>query len=154
VSAPDWDERLTVPVWYWPAGLALSVLLAAAVHGGYGGVRAWLPYVVVPAVAVLVLLRSSRGRVLVAEGVLHVPGARIPLACVGAVRPLDVEQTRRLRGPTADTRAHVATRPWLSRAVQVRIDDPDDDTPYWLVGTRRPQELTAVLDSTRSAPPG
>lgn len=149
MSAPDWDERLRVPGWYWPAGLALALLLAAPVHGGVGGVRAWLPYVVAPVVAVVVLQRASRGRVRVADGVLHVPGARVPVAVLGAVRPLDVEQTRRLRGPTADVRAHVATRPWLRRAVQVRIEDPADDTPYWLVGTRRPDELAAVLDAVR-----
>jgi hypothetical protein len=147
--APDtdvaWDERLAVPAWYWPAGIALALLLAAPVHGGYGGVRAVLPYLVAPVLAVVVLARVSRGRVRVADGVLHVPGARMPLEVVGAVRALDVEETRRLRGPTADVRAHVATRSWLRRAVAVRLDDPEDDTPYWLVGTRHPDELAAVL---------
>lgn len=153
-AGPAWDERLAAPVWYWPAGLALAALLAAAVHGGYDGVRSWLPYLLLPVGAAVLLHRASRGRVRVADGVLHVPGARAPLTVVGAVRPLDVEQTRRLRGPTADVRAHVATRPWLPRAVQVRIDDPEDDTPYWLVGTRRPEQLAAVLTTAlRPAPP-
>lgn len=152
MSVPDWDEQLRVPWWYWPAGLALALLLAAPVHGGAGGVRAWLPYVVAPVVAAGVLLRASRGRVRVADGVLHVPGARVPVEVLGAVRPLDVELTRRLRGPSADVRAHVATRPWLRRAVQVRLEDPEDDTPYWLIGTRRPEELAAVLDAVRQPP--
>ena len=147
----EWDESLAVPRWAWPAGLALGLLLAAAVHGGYGGARAVVPYIVVPLLVVVVLLRASRGRVRVADGVLHVPGARVPLEVVGAVRALDVEQTRRLRGPVADLRAFVATKPWLSRAVQVRLEDPDDDTPYWLVGTRRPDELAAVLERLRSS---
>jgi hypothetical protein len=147
VSAPDYCERLAVPGWYWPAGLALAGLLAAPVHGGADGVRAWLPYVVAAVGAVAVLRRVSRGEVRVQDGVLHVPGARAPLSVVGAVRVLDREATRRLRGPVADTRAHVATRSWLPRSVQVRIDDPEDDTPYWLVGTRRPEQLAAVLEA-------
>jgi hypothetical protein len=146
-----WDERLAVPVWYWPAGLGLALLLAAAVHGGHGGVRAWLPYLVGAIAAAVVLRAASRGRVVVEDGVLHVPGARVPLAFVADARPLDAEQTRRLRGPLADLRAHVATRSWLRRAVQVRLDDPADDTPYWLVGTRRPEELAAVLDAARTS---
>jgi hypothetical protein len=146
-AEPAWDERLTVPGWFWPAGVALSLLLAAPVHGGHGGARAVVPYVVAPVLVVLGLLRVSRGRVRVVDGVLHVPGARVPLTVVGAVRALDAEQTRRLRGPAADLRAHVATRPWLRRAVQVRIEDPDDDTPYWLVGTRRPTDLAAAIQS-------
>jgi hypothetical protein len=147
VTAPLWDERLAVPAWHWPAGLLLGVLLAAPVHGGAGGVRAWLPYVVAVVAVPVVLARASRGRVRVHDGVLHVPGARVPLQHVADARALDAEETRRLRGPLADVRAHVATRSWLRRAVHVRLDDPDDDTPYWLVGSRRPDELAAVLQA-------
>ena len=28
-------------------------------------------------------------------------------------------------------------------------EDPEDDTPYWLVGTRRPQELAAAVAAAR-----
>jgi hypothetical protein len=154
----EWDEPLVAPARSWAGALALSLLLAAAVHSGAGGLRAVLPYVVVPLLVLGVLVRASRGRVRVHDGVLHVPGARVPLEVLGAVRALDREQTRRLRGPAADLRAFVATRPWLSRAVQVRLEDPDDDTPYWLVGTRRPEELAAVLSAAvtaaRAAPGG
>ena len=154
MSEPLWDEPLRVPAWYWPAGTALGALVAAPVHGGAGGVRAWLPYVVAVGLVLLLLVRASRGRVRLADGVLHVPGARVPVDVLGAVRPLSVEQTRRLRGPTADLRAHVATRSWLRRAVQVHLDDPDDDTPYWLVGTRRPEELAAAIGSALGASAG
>jgi hypothetical protein len=150
-GAPAYRESLHVPSWFWPAGVALGLLLAAPVHGGNDGVRSWLPYLVGPVLVLLALRRASRGTVRVADGVLHVPGARIPLEFVGAVRALDAEQTRRLRGPTADLRAHVATRAWLKRAVQLHIEDPDDDTPYWLVGSRRPDDLVAAL-SVRGAP--
>lgn len=151
-GAVRWDERLTVPWWAWPAGLALALLLAAPVHGGAGGARAVVPYVVATVVALVGLAAASRGRVRLADGVLHVPGARVPLEAVGGARALDVEQTRRLLGPTADPRAHVATRPWLRRVVQVDIADPDDDTPYWLVATRRPDQLAALLDQRRPEP--
>jgi hypothetical protein len=144
-----YDERLTVPLWAWPAGLLLGVVLAAPVHGGAGGARAVVPYVVAVVVVVAVLLRVSRGRVRVADGVLHVPGARAPLTVVGATRALDAEQARRLRGPAADVRAHLATRAWLSGAVQVEMEDPDDDTPYWLVSTARPADLVAAIEAGR-----
>jgi hypothetical protein len=142
----SYDERLAVPWWAWPAALALSVLLAAQVHGGGTGfTRAVLPYIVLPLLTLAGLLALSRGRVQVRDGVLHVPGARVPLAAVGAVTALDAEATRRLRGPVAHPLAYVATRPWLPLAVRVDLDDPDDDTPYWLVGTRHPAELAAAL---------
>lgn len=154
MQEPAYVERLAVPLWAWPAGVALALLLAAPVHGGAGGARAVVPYVVAVLLALAALALSSRGRIEVSDGVLHVPGARVPVDVLGAVQPLDVEQTRRLRGPTADVRAHVAARSWLRRAVQVRIEDPADDTPYWLVTTRHPQELAAALEAARRASSG
>jgi cation diffusion facilitator CzcD-associated flavoprotein CzcO len=44
----------------------------------------------------------------------------------------------------------VATRSWLPLAVRVEVVDPDDDTPYWLVGTRQPRELAAALQTHRA----
>ena len=146
----SYDEQLAVPWWVWPAGLALSVLMAAQLHGGGSGFsRAVLPYVVLPLLTLGGLLLLSRGRVRVRDGVLHVPGARLPLAAVGGVTALDREATRRLRGPIASPLAFVATRPWLPLAVRVDLADPDDDTPYWLVGTRSPSALVEALRSAR-----
>jgi hypothetical protein len=151
VSTHDvaYDERLVVPTWLWPATLVLSLVLAAPVHGGAGGARAVVPYVVAPLLALAALVAASRGRIRVADGMLHVPGARVPLSALGRPQALDVEQTRRLRGPTADLRAHVAARPWLRRAVVVAVEDDDDDTPYWLVTTSRPEELAAAVERGR-----
>ena len=146
-----YEERLAVPGWAWPVGVALAVLLAAPVHGGHGGWRAVVPYAVAVPAVLAALALASRGRVRVADGVLHVPGARVPLTHVGAVRALDDERTRRLLGPTADLRAHVVHRPWLRRSVQVWIEDPEDDTPYWLVASRRPDELAAAVRDGVSA---
>jgi hypothetical protein len=144
-----YDERLVVPRWAWPAALVLSLVLAAPVHGGAGGARAVVPYVVAPLLALAALVLASRGRVRVADGVLHVPGARAPLSVLGRPQALDVEQTRRLRGPTADLRAHVAARPWLRRAVLIEVEDDADDTPYWLVTTSHPDSLAAAVERAR-----
>jgi hypothetical protein len=146
-AGSSYDERLAVPWWGWPATLAVSVLLAAQLHSGQPGALAVAPYVVVPVLLIGTLLVLSRDRVRVAGGVLHVRGARLPVEVVGGVAALDREQTRRVRGPLADPRAYVVTRPWLPCAVRVVLDDPADDTPYWLVGTRRPQELAAALEA-------
>lgn len=145
MSPPAYEERLRAPLWVWAAVVGTSFVVAVTLHTGAGGARAVVPYLVVPPLAVVVLLLRSRGRVRVADGVLHVPGARIPLDQVGGVRPLDAEGTRRVRGPAADPRAYVATRAWLTRSVQVWLEDPADDTPYWVVGTRDPEALATAL---------
>lgn len=141
------EERWTASPAVWLAALSVGLIAALTLHAGASGARAVVPYVVFLSLAVGGVLRASRGRVRVAGGVLHVPGARIPLDHLGGVRELDQDATRRARGPLAQPRAFVATRPWLPSSVLVQVEDPDDDTPYWLVGTRRPTELAAALRS-------
>ncbi|MBX3093221.1 MAG: DUF3093 domain-containing protein [Cryobacterium sp.] len=49
------------------------------------------------------------------------------------------------RGQRLDARAWLVIRGWVDPVVRVTIADPDDSTPYWLVSTRRPDDLVAAL---------
>ncbi len=146
-AVSDYDERLLAPPWVWLAALVVALIVAATLHAGAGGARAVVPYAVVLPGTLAALVSSSRGRVRIIGGVLSVPGARIPLTALGGATPLDKEGTRRLRGPLAEPRAFLATRSWLTSSVRVQIEDPDDDTPYWLISTRRPQVLAQALSA-------
>jgi len=141
----SYDERLVVPWWWLLGGLGLTGLIAAEVHGGAPGLRAVLPYAVGLPLIVVLLAIGSRGRVRVQDEVLFVPGARIGLHHLGDVAVLDRESLRRQTGPMADRRAFLVSRPWLHSAVRVLLTDPEDDTPYWVIGTRRPEQLAAAL---------
>jgi len=146
-----YDERWRVPLYWWPAALGLAALVAAEVHSGAPGTRAVLPYAVLLPLTALLLAVGSRGRVQVLDGVLHVPGARIPVELLADGAALDRESLRLQTGPMADRNAFLMSRPWLHTAVRLIVVDPDDDTPYWIVGTRHPEELLAALDRTRRA---
>jgi hypothetical protein len=141
---PNYLERWIVPLIWWPAALGLGVLVAAEVAGVTPGSRA-VPFLVVLPVTAALLALGSRGSIRVDAGVLHVPGARIPIARLDHGVVLDREAFRQQTGPMADPRAFVVSRPWLHTAVRLMLDDPDDPTPYWVVGTRRPQELLKAL---------
>jgi hypothetical protein len=55
----------------------------------------------------------------------------------------------------ADARAYLLLRPYLKRAVRIEITDPADPAPYWLLSTRRPDQLAGVLTGLNgSAPTG
>jgi hypothetical protein len=142
---PSYRERLVVPVWWVVAALAVAGLAAAELHGGAGGLRAVVPYVVLPPLAVAGLALLSRKQVRVEGGVLHVPGARAPLTAFGPPEVLDAASLRLWLGPNADATAWVAVPPWARTAVRLPVVDPEDDTPYWLVGTRRADALAAAL---------
>ena len=79
--------------------------------------------------------------------------ARIEARHLGAAESLDAERTRRVAGREADARAYLCLRPYLKRAVRVEITDPADPAPYWLVSSRRPDDLAGALarltDTTR-----
>ena len=40
-------------------------------------------------------------------------------------------------------------RGWVDPVVRVGIEDPDDPVPYWLISTRRPEDLIRALDEAR-----
>jgi hypothetical protein len=146
---PEYDERLTVPVWWWLPGAVAAAVLAIEVHLAAPSVP--LPAVVLPVAALLVglLLALGRTRVTVRSGELRVAGARLPLRLVSEVAPLDAAGRRVLLGPTGDPAAFVVQRAWARGAVYLRVDDPAGVTPYWLVSTRRPAELASVLQAAR-----
>lgn len=149
--ARDYAERLTLPWWAWPVGLAVAGLLAAELWMGASGVRAWLPFLVLIPAAVAALAWLGRIRVAVRDGELRVDDARLPVRYVADVVPLDAAGRREALGVGADPLAFVVQRPWVGGAVQVVLDDPADPTPFWVVSTRHPVELAAALLAARDA---
>ena len=138
-------EALRVPVWWAVVGLVVAGGAAAEIDLGQGGLAWRIPYVLLPLAGLAALLGMSRRRLTVEHGVLHVPGARAPVAAFGPPEVLDRAALRLYLGPAARPEAWVVVRPWLKRAVLLPVTDPEDDTPYWLVGSRHPEALAAAL---------
>ncbi|MEU1836947.1 DUF3093 domain-containing protein [Micromonospora chersina] len=152
VAAPaGYAERLGLPWWAWPAGLAVAGLLAAELWMGASGVRAWLPFVLLLPAAAATLWWLGRIRVTVQGGELRVDDARLPVRFVADAVPLDAAGRREVLGVGSDPLAFVVQRPWVGGAVQVVLDDPDDPTPFWVVSTRHPVELATALLAARDA---
>ncbi len=140
-------ERLSVPWWWWLLGAGLAVLLAAEVHLGHPGVRAWLPYMLVVPLVVAALVWLGRHRVRLEGGELHVGPAHLPLCHIGRVTTVAAADKQRVLGPELDPAAFVLHRPWIGTTVRVDVTDPADPTPYWLFSVRRAVELAAALDA-------
>jgi hypothetical protein len=146
-ATPAYSERLFVPLRWWVqttmllAGLWLAFVVAMPAWA------AWAATGVLVLLSVAGLVWIGSARVVVRDGVLRAGRAHIAVDLLGPVEALDAEETRRVHGVDADARAYLVTRPYLKRAVKVTIDDPADRTPYWLVSTRHPRELAAVLSA-------
>ena len=144
-----YTERLGPPWWLWLAAVALTLFLAAEIWMGAGGVRAWLPFAVLPPAAFAALWRLGRIRVAVHDGALLVDDARLPVTYVADAIALDIEGRREVLGVGADPLAFVVQRPWIGGAVQVVLDDPADPTPYWVVSSRHPVRLAEAILAAR-----
>ncbi|WP_280233108.1 DUF3093 domain-containing protein [Nocardia cyriacigeorgica] len=147
---PVYRERLWVPLWWWPVAFAIAGLLAAEIHMGAPGVRAWLPYALLFPVPVWVLLWLSRHRVAVAADAngapeLRVDRAHLPVEFIARAAEVPASAKSAALGRQLDPAAYVQHRPWIGSMVLLVLDDPDDPTPYWLISTRRPERVLAAL---------
>lgn len=98
------------------------------------------------------LLITTAPVITVADGVLVAGSARIPVGLTGGTSIARREEAVVARGPGLDARAFTLFRGWIDPVIRVELTDPDDPAPYWLLSTRRPEELGAALDAERGAP--
>ena len=148
----DYRERLAVPAAYWILAAPVILLLGAyAIYADLSALIVIIVYVVFTVGYAAALLAWGSGSIEVTGGELRAAGAALPLARVTAVQALDEKQAAAMRGPQADPAAHMLIRPWLKAAVYLEVDDPGRQVPYWLIGSRRPAELAAVIERGRTA---
>lgn len=151
VQDASYRERLLVPVSWWLLAVPVVAVLGGEVYAGFGG---WIPpaiYAVFIVVVVGFLLSWGAATIEVADGTLRAGGAELPLDRTSEVVPLDEKQAALLRGPRADPAAHLMLRPYLKRAVYIRLADPGSGVPYWLVATRHPAELATAIERGRQS---
>jgi Protein of unknown function (DUF3093) len=138
-------ERLYVTWYLWPLPLLAAGLMAAEVHMGYPGVRAWLPYVVLVPLVALLIWRAGRAPVRITDGELFVGTAHLPLEHVGTVEVFGAKEKRQVLGRGLDPTAFVLHRGWVGPTVRVEVTDPADPTPYWVFSTRHPERVKSLL---------
>ncbi|MFH5207493.1 DUF3093 domain-containing protein [Antrihabitans spumae] len=157
-TRPSYSERLWVPVWWWPIAVAVTMLLAAEIHMGAPGIRAWLPYLVLLPLPIWVLLWLSRLRVEVTTDAddgreLRIGRAHLPVEVISRAAVVPGTAKSAALGRQLDPAAYVQHRPWVKPMVVVVLDDADDPTPYWLISTRHPDRVLAALGLGTSSEP-
>jgi len=131
----------------------VAALLAAEVHMGYPGVRAWLPYLLSVPLACMVLLWMGRHRVQLCDGELKVGPARVPVHYLGQVEVIHPAGKRRALGPDLDPAAFMLHCAWIGPMLRIAVTDSADPTPYWVFSVRRAEKLATLLrDSIDEVP--
>ncbi|GAA2049877.1 DUF3093 domain-containing protein [Williamsia deligens] len=144
------SERLTVPLWWWGAGLVVTGVLGYEIQ--LAARHATVSFIAYPLVAALAAwLIWSMGRVQVrvaADGELWANKAHLPASVIARTASIPETAKSAALGRQLDPAAYLMHRAWVKTMVLIVLDDPDDPTPYWLVSTRRPGELIAALGFT------
>lgn len=142
-----YDERLSVPLWWWLAAAVLTAVLGYEIRlGAHRASWSWWAYLVIGVLLAAVLVSVGRHRVRVtADGELLAGRARLPRSIVG--RGLTVPPSARsaAMGRQLDPAAYLVHHSWVHSMVLLVLDDPDDPTPYWLVSTRHPEKVLAAM---------
>ncbi|MDO9398219.1 MAG: DUF3093 domain-containing protein [Herbiconiux sp.] len=139
----QYRERLSPSLWVFVA-TALVIPASIIVFAPLNAVPGVLVGTVVGIVLYLgsvAVLFATAPVIEVSKGVLHVGRAQIPLAMLGEVEGFEGAEATLERGRRLDARAWLCIRGWVTPVVKMRIADPQDPTPYWLVSTRRPGDL-------------
>lgn len=145
----SYRERLFVPVSYWALAVPVVVLLGSEAYFFVDGVIPLLFMALIAVVVVAFLMNWGAATIEVTAGVLRAGRDTLALSEASQVVALDERQSKLLGGPRADPAARILLRPYLRRAVYVALAEPIEGVPYWLVATRRPDELAAAIERAR-----
>jgi hypothetical protein len=142
------DERLRVP-WAWWGVLVVIVAFGTLEVGAGFDYHVMIPVLIfMVGFFIVPLVLAGRERIRLTDGVLHAGKEALPVTQMTAITPLDRDLARLQLGPRGDPAAYLVVRGWIPTAVMIKIANPDP-VPYWLVSTRRPQELASALKQAR-----
>jgi hypothetical protein len=147
----DYREQLQVPLAWWLLAVPTVLILGVTLYAGLPD--PW-PIIIMAGLVLgcaALLISMSLARVEISGGTLRAGSAVLPLTAITEVVTLDEKQTAQMRGPRADPAARLYSRPYLKASVYLAVDPAfDPAVPYWLIGTRHPAELAAVIQRCRT----
>lgn len=139
-----YEERLwpSPLVWMIVSGVAgASILVFTPISVEAGIVACAVIFLLLATVLVL-----STPRITLTRTALSVGRAHIERGYLGQARAYVKDEATFQRGQGLNALAYLCIRGWIDPVVRVEVEDEEDRTPYWLVSTRRPEELRDALN--------
>ena len=137
-------EKLTPPIWGWVALTGFCLMLAVSVSAVFGDLTAVIVFVVLVLLFIFFGFKYSPV-IKVDNEFLYANKAKLPLHIIKKATPLSVSETTKIRGVNADPKCFSATSPLINTSIRIDFEDKDDPHTYWLLSTRKPEELSRVL---------
>jgi hypothetical protein len=137
-------EKLTPPIWGWVALTGFCLMLAVSVSAVFGDLTAVIVFVILVLLFIFFGFKYSPV-IKVDNEFLYANKAKLPLHIIKKASPLSVSETTKIRGVNADPKCFSATSPLINTSIRIDFEDKDDPHTYWLLSTRKPEELSRVL---------
>ena len=137
-------EVIRPPLWLLTFIYFLLLSLVIAIWAAFDNRSAFIAWILAT-IAIIALAISARSVIAIDENELRIGRAHIELKYLDSVELLTADQIRLLRTRDADPAAYLAITFWISTGVKITLKDERDSTPYWLVSSRKSEELTRTL---------
>jgi hypothetical protein len=138
-------EVLRPPIWVLAFIYFLFLSIVLSVWAALDN-RATLITLALSTIALIWLSISMTSEITFDGEVLRIDKANIEVEYLGKATVLDKNAMRLLRTRDADPAAYLAIKFWEPRGLRIELNDARDKTPYWLVTSKRGEEIAALLN--------
>jgi hypothetical protein len=138
-------ELLRPPIWVLAFIYFLLLSLVIAIWAAFD-TTATIAALAAATIAIIYLAFAMRSTISVDGKELRIDRAHIDIKYLGDVKILDSSAMRLLRTRDADPAAYLAIKFWVPTGVKIAVVDPRDPTPYWLITSKRGEEIAALLN--------
>jgi hypothetical protein len=137
-------EVVRAPLWLIAFVYFLILSLVISIWAALGTTPAVVSLGILSIWMIVVYFKSAL-TIEVDEKELRVGAARIEHAYIGDAIALTPVEMKSIRTRDADPSAYLAIRFWSSNGLKLKISDPRDTTPYWLITSNKADDLVKAL---------
>lgn len=141
----EFREVISAPFWLIAFVYFIFLSIVLSIWASLGNTPTLVTFFVLT-IALVVMYQKSKLVIEFDGNELRVGSARIEMKYIGQCVNLDAPAFKLVRGRNADPAAYLGIRFWLPIGITVEVRDSRDSTPYWLITSKRGQELTELLN--------
>ena len=138
-------EVLRPPIWVLAFIYFLLLSIVLSVWAAFD-TRATLITLAISTLALIWIAIAMKSEITFDGNILRIDQANIEKKYLGKVTVLDRSAMRLLRTRDADPAAYLAIKFWEPLGLRIDLNDSRDATPYWLITSKRGEEIAALLN--------
>ena len=138
-------EVLRPPIWVLAFIYFLFLSIVLSIWAVFDN-RVTFATLAISTIALIWIAIAMKSEITFDGDILRIDQAKIERKYLGQVTVLDRTAMRLLRTRDADPAAYLAIKFWEPKGLRIDLNDPRDKTPYWLVTSKRGEEIAALLN--------